>query len=193
MNRSGYSIAALLLIATTQAMAVPHVYFSSHDDVQLQVLTAIDGSRRFLDAALFELSSPVLAQALRRAAQRGVSVRLLTSEGHTPPLVAEGWNPLLQIRTLGGRQGRHGAMHNKFAVFDRDHLVTGSFNWTSGAEYVNYENALFEDDLGIVNAYSDQFEVLWNKAWTKSTPVRHPHKKNPKKKRGKQKYRFNHL
>jgi len=158
----GWVLAGLL--AAASASADPRVYFSSQDDVQKQILSAIDGSHSTLDAALFEISSPVLARALKRAAQRGVTVRLITSSRNQPAGLEKGWVPNLEIRTLAGRSSHRGFMHNKFAVFDRACIVTGSFNWTKGAEYANYENALFEDDSGIVDAYSRQFEYLWEKA-----------------------------
>ena len=48
--------------------ADPHVYFSNHDDVQGALREAIDGCHNSLEAALFEMTSPVLA---RRASARG--------------------------------------------------------------------------------------------------------------------------
>ena len=55
-------------------------------------------------------------------------------------------------------------MHHKFALFDRKEVATGSFNWTPGAEYANYENALMIDDSGTVEAYNREFEMLWQRA-----------------------------
>ena len=71
----------------------------------------------------------------------------------------------MEIRYLGGRhRHRHGLMHDKFAIFDEDRVATGSFNWTPGAEYSNYENALTEDDTQVVEAFERQFNELWDKA-----------------------------
>ena len=55
-------------------------------------------------------------------------------------------------------------MHNKFAVFDEVLVVTGSYNWTQGAEHANYENVLFEDSPNVVQAYMRQFADLWASA-----------------------------
>src|SRR5258706_3026782 len=57
-----------------------------------------------------------------------------------------------------------GVMHHKFAVFDRKKVVTGSFNWTPGAEHANYESALLIDDAGTVSAYGREFKTLWRRA-----------------------------
>ena len=53
-----------------------------------------------------------------------------------------------------------GTMHNKFCVID-DKVITGSYNWTYHAN-VNDENVIEIDEVGVVNNYCVQFEVLFN-------------------------------
>lgn len=57
-------------------------------------------------------------------------------------------------------------MHNKFAIFDKKLLFTGSYNWTANAERFNYENAVFISDPAIINQYQKEFDKIWN-----STPT----------------------
>lgn len=52
-------------------------------------------------------------------------------------------------------------LHHKFAVFDDDTLVTGSYNWTRGAAERNEENFLVSQDPRLVRIYADKFEDLW--------------------------------
>lgn len=159
-------LAGALVGVRTEAWAQAQAFFSS-DGVQQQLLRLIDGSRQTIDLAVFEFSSKPLAAALARARSRGVSVRLLLNaqnpqDMHLPAELA----PLApdHLRRLSGRSGHSGIMHNKFAVFDHQRVVTGSYNWTAGAEHSNYENALLEDDPQVVRAYDRQFEELWNQA-----------------------------
>ena len=55
---------------------------------------------------------------------------------------------------------KHKIEHNKFAVFDGSHIVTGSYNWTDAATKSNSENCVFLDALA--EDYSARFEYLWN-------------------------------
>jgi mitochondrial cardiolipin hydrolase len=157
--------AALLLGLGVRAAFASHVYFSSDQDVERPIVQAIDHTSGSIQAALFEINSAPLIDALRRAAGRGVHVRLLlqhdgkSASSDTP---THDFLSYFEVRWSGGRLP-HGIMHHKFAVFDSDTVVTGSYNWTRGARRANYENALFEDDADVVKAYMQQFQMLWSK------------------------------
>ena len=55
---------------------------------------------------------------------------------------------------------KHKIEHNKFAVFDDVHIVSGSYNWTTNASKNNSENCLFFNQPN--KEYSHRFEYLWN-------------------------------
>jgi len=57
----------------------------------------------------------------------------------------------------------HNHMHHKFAIFDEETLLTGSYNWTRSAANYNHENLLITDALPLVAAYLSTFRKLWNK------------------------------
>ena len=159
----GFIAIALALLLPLAAGAATEAYFSSRDDVQRRIVEGIQGSELSIDAALFELTSTHLLRTLEYAAQRGVSVRLLL-DAHKPA-PREVALSRCDVRYLKGRSRRGGGvMHHKFAIFDEQTLVTGSYNWTPGAQFSNYENALFEDDPHVVRTYRQQFEELWTKA-----------------------------
>ena len=68
----------------------------------------------------------------------------------------------LSLRYSGSRSGKKGHMHHKFLIVDGETMVTGSYNWTPGAEYVNYEDILVENTPTIVTRYQQEFERLWS-------------------------------
>lgn len=140
--------------------AETQVFFTSQVSIEKILITLIDASRTSIEIALFEFRSPALQKALQRARQRGVSVRVLLDQSRPRQgVVGE------STRWLGGKHLRgRGVMHNKFAVFDGSRIVTGSYNWTSGAEYSNYENLLLVDDPGVVRLFAKEFEELWSRA-----------------------------
>ena len=169
----------LLAVSSAVAWAKPEALFPPAGNVQSRLAGEIDHCSQSIDAALFELTARPLVQALERAGQRGVNVRLVLDTGDAHP----GSNdkilqrtPNVQVRHLRGRKPRGGYMHNKYAVLDGSRVATGSYNWTQGAEHANYENLLIEDDPDVVQAYAQNFSELWSQAGrspASSARVRH--------------------
>ena len=52
-------------------------------------------------------------------------------------------------------------MHHKFALFDRQTLATGSYNWTRGAAEKNQENLVLLQDSRLIAKFSREFEKIW--------------------------------
>jgi len=147
--------------ATTQA------FFTSQESIESEVLGRIEGATSTIDIALFELRSPRLATAVKNASGRGVNVRLVLDASHRQEDLPAG-----QVRWLGGKNsGGRGVMHHKFALFDGKEVLTGSFNWTPGAEHANYENALLTDDAHTVKEYGQEFETLWRRSLVGPPPT----------------------
>lgn len=51
-------------------------------------------------------------------------------------------------------------MHNKFCIIDKKIVITGSYNWTYGAEYNNKENIVISDDQELCQQFNDYFQTL---------------------------------
>jgi len=159
MKRLPILIAVLLSSHPTLAS---EVYFSPEGGVQDQIIKRINTSKSFIDMAMYSFTSGDIAEALGRASQRGVKIRVVRDAIQSENKNDE--NSYLQqngihvaIRSGKGR----GIMHDKFAVFDGKEAFTGSYNWTNNAEHNNWENGLFTDEPKIVQAYQKEFEVLW--------------------------------
>jgi cardiolipin hydrolase len=54
-------------------------------------------------------------------------------------------------------------MHHKFAMFDGDMRLTGSYNWTRGAAQNNEENLIISNDRRLLTAFKGECERLWVK------------------------------
>ena len=59
--------------------------------------------------------------------------------------------------------GNPAHMHHKFALFDGQRLMTGSFNWTRSASEQNEENLIVTTDRSLVVAFASRFESLWGR------------------------------
>lgn len=58
------------------------------------------------------------------------------------------------------RGSKGGIMHNKFCVIDNQKVLTGSYNWTTNAEYKNDENVFITVDNDTATKYSIEFRRL---------------------------------
>ena len=137
------------------------VYFSPNGGCQQAVISEIRKAARTIDIAMYYLSSRDIAQALIRASENNVRVRVvldqsqeIESASKSGYLVRHG----LEVRYHLG----FGLMHNKFAIIDGKSLITGSFNWTLTAEEKNEENLLMITDEGTIEKYKERFNYLWS-------------------------------
>ena len=151
-------------IAKAQDKAVYPIeaYFSPNGHVADRIIKAIDISAFSIDLAIFDLTSLDIKSALERAKNRGVKIRIAADSRQAKgansvvqSLIDEGFD--IRIRHGNGR----GIMHNKFCIFDKKLMVTGSYNWTYNAEHNNYENAMFIADPEAIKKYQQYFNNIW--------------------------------
>lgn len=58
-------------------------------------------------------------------------------------------------------------LHHKYLLLNGKKMVIGSYNWSSSAEFRNWENIMLFDGLipqhqRAINSFRDEYEVLWN-------------------------------
>ncbi|MEC7518847.1 MAG: phospholipase D-like domain-containing protein [Myxococcota bacterium] len=151
-------------ILTPREEKGPHraeVQFSPGPGCLNAITRCLDEAREAVDICVFTITDDRLASAILAAHGRGVRLRLLTDDDKSfdrgsdiERLEAAG----VPVRT--DRSEHH--MHHKYAVFDRDLLVTGSYNWTRSAAQHNRENLLVSDDPRLVKPYLRKFEEDWS-------------------------------
>lgn len=125
---------------------------------------AIDGARRTVDIAVFELDSDALRDAIVRAHERGVALRIVADDRHGL------WNesdPHLRELSQAGLEtredGRSALMHNKFAIIDQRMVWTGSWNYTLNGSYRNNNNALMLESRRAALAYQAEFDEMFER------------------------------
>lgn len=135
--------------------------------VTAHLVRAIDAARTSIDLANFSFTSEDLRDALLRAKEKGVKIRVVFDADQYRFLPEMHWfaEQGLDVLLSSGKDGEKGVMHNKFAVFDGALVEAGSFNWTRNAEKNNYENAMFLDAPDDVAAYQAYFNRIRDQAW----------------------------
>jgi cardiolipin hydrolase len=134
--------------------------FSPHDNLTGRVRALFENARRTADVCVFTITDDRLTQAILHAHGRGIRVRIVTDNdkafdlGSDIDRLTDAGVPVRIDRTLAH-------MHHKFAVFDEEVLVNGSFNWTRSASECNSENLLLTTDATLVAAFRREFARLW--------------------------------
>ena len=136
------------------------VFFAPGDDCHEALFALLDAARCRLDICVFTITDDRITLKIRRAAERGVAVRIITDD-------EKAWDPGSDIRLLAARglpvrqDFSEDHMHHKFAIVDDRRVITGSLNWTKGATY-NHENLLVCGDVQVVSEYRQEFDRLWD-------------------------------
>jgi phosphatidylserine/phosphatidylglycerophosphate/cardiolipin synthase-like enzyme len=119
------------------------------------VLRTINDARMTIRVQMYALTLQEVVSALVRAKGRGVDVRVIVDRGQLHQdrsdsfrvaALASAGVPVL-VDTVPG------LMHNKVMVIDGETVLTGSFNYTWGAEHWNAENLLVLHDPALAAEY----------------------------------------
>jgi phosphatidylserine/phosphatidylglycerophosphate/cardiolipin synthase-like enzyme len=139
-------------------------------------LTAhINAAQTSIHIASFEFDLTATAQALIAAKARGVDVRWVTDDEHG--LLADqepGRGQFAMLRAAGievrDDLGRTAFMHNKFWVFDRQIVWTGSTNITKSGIYAQNNNVIIIRSPELANIYEREFDEMWNGQFGATSP-----------------------
>lgn len=133
------------------------------------ILREIDGARTTIRLQMYSLTVQEIGGALIRANRRGVDVRLIVDRGQ----LHQDRNDSVRVEALASAgipvlvDTVPGLMHNKVMVIDSETVLTGSFNYTWGAEHWNAENLLVVRDPALAAEYLQ----YWNRRAEQSHPL----------------------
>jgi phosphatidylserine/phosphatidylglycerophosphate/cardiolipin synthase-like enzyme len=136
------------------------VYFTPVANAAVPIIKAIDASEREVLVQAYGFTHNGIAQALVRAHERGVKVRvLLDQKSQSTNRYVMGLLTDAQIELR--QDGKHAIAHNKVVVIDQVIVITGSFNFTNSAASRNAENFLVlkSEDL------AEQYRLQWKNHW----------------------------
>lgn len=144
--------------------------FSPGEGCLQLIIRRFDECRRTADVCVFTITDDRISRAIFNAHQRGVKLRILSDRGKAGDLGSD----MHQFRESGipvkladvfdhTEPGRDGHMHHKFAIFDGERLINGSYNWTRGAANINLENLVDTANPDLVAVFAEEFKRLWNR------------------------------
>ncbi len=128
--------------------------------IENKLIEKIDNAKSSIEVAVFEFDIESVAQALIRAKNRGVDVKVVYDNEHTAddPQI----NELIKAGIETVPDNRSAYMHNKFFVFDNICVWTGSFNISMNAAYRNNENAFYFCSDKAAKNYSTEFTEMFS-------------------------------
>lgn len=134
------------------------IYFTPGPDCENNIIKLMDQAH-YVDIAVYSITNPAIVDSILTAKKRGAKIRVITDRTQS-----KGKGSLVgKIRDAGipvEINTKHKIEHNKFAVFDGRHIVSGSYNWTTNATKYNSENCMFFDQPN--KEYSERFKYLWD-------------------------------
>lgn len=138
------------------------VYFSPGRGADDIIIGFIDKCESTIDAAVYSFTHDPIRDALIRAHQRGVAIRLLMDNLQAKSRYADD-EALIEAGVDVRVDKSSAAMHHKYAVGDGKAVLTGSFNWTKNAATRNAENFVIVRLKYIIRPFEQEFEYLWEK------------------------------
>lgn len=148
--------------AQIPAPVANEVCFSPEGNCDVKLWKFLQGAKKSLDIAIFDLTHEKIAHEIAVASKR-IPVRVIVDRRQ-----AKGNHSVVPTLIRAGVDVRfgyqRGIMHNKFCLKDQTWLETGSFNFTSGASTKNNENQIYLNHPEIVQKYQNRFNDLWEVA-----------------------------
>ncbi len=152
--------------------ALPKADFSQIPDYSFSylnslVVNAINASVKSFDGVIYSINMKDIPDALIAARDRGVKIRLIIDHSHIYPRMDTQIKKLLnagagiELRASRGYR-TYGVNHNKITIHDGELVTVGSYNWTFGATFSNYENTIVARHPIYVEGYKKYFEWIWS-------------------------------
>ncbi len=178
------------LTATTGSGDWYEVYFTDpkypdrpenrHGGLDERFVAFLDAAQRGLDVAIYDFDLANAADALVRAKNRGVTVRMVmdsdTLDNTKDADIQQAVNKLKQAGIPIVGDNRQPIMHNKFVVRDGEAVWTGSWNFTEGDTYrLNNHAVLFRSDQLAANYAAEFRKMFEDKKFGGNKPAGVPH------------------
>lgn len=148
-------------LTLTPASAAMKAYFSPSLDCENQIIRHLNNSTDTVDIAVYTMTNRPIMRAIEKAHNRGVRIRIITDKkqaDHYSSIATRLYQKDIPIKI----NTEFEIEHNKFAIFDGQSLITGSFNWTYSASNKNSENCLvITDEPELIDQYEKRFNTLW--------------------------------
>lgn len=135
-------------------------HFSPGPDCRARIIELLHRSRNQVDICVFTVTDNQVCDAIQALHRRGIPLRIIT-DNHKSSDYGSDIDRLAGMGIPVKVDDTDFHMHHKFAIFDREHLLTGSYNWTRSAANANNENLVVLTEPKTVGSFQKEFDRLW--------------------------------
>ncbi|MFC1498575.1 phospholipase D-like domain-containing protein [Verrucomicrobiota bacterium] len=131
------------------------------------LVQAIDEAQKEIQVAIYSITRHSIRDALVNATERGVKVDVKYDEKSAE------WKGMSAAIAHMKKRGvkcipvkmnkEYAKMHHKFTVIDEKRVLTGSYNYSTSASMVSYENLVLIESAKIAEKFAEEFEQIKNK------------------------------
>jgi phosphatidylserine/phosphatidylglycerophosphate/cardiolipin synthase-like enzyme len=161
------ALAAFSAASGAVAASSVEIHYAPQEDLESVDVDVIDNAERSIDMAAYVLSDPFVIEALRDAADRGVTIRLYLDKSQYSQHGPRNGGPigeLLAFPNVCARvKGRGVLMHLKAYAVDGERLRTGSGNFSQSGLASQDNDLILVDDPAIVAKFETNFEAIWSR------------------------------
>ncbi|MEA3451511.1 MAG: phospholipase D-like domain-containing protein [Bacteroidota bacterium] len=137
-------------------------YFSPGEDCRNAIISKLKQAKKEVKICVFTITDNQIGNVLRDMHFNGINVKIISDNLKKDDRGSDIY--YLKERGLNIRIDETAAhMHHKFAIIDDTILINGSYNWTVSAAEKNQENIIVTDNRDFVEAFSKEFDRLWDK------------------------------
>ena len=144
------------------------IHYAPQEDLEQIDVATIDNAGASIDMAAYVLSDASVIEALRDAADRGVTIRLYLDKGQVLAARPPQWRPDRATSRLSQRFRAHqGARradgHLKAYAVDGKRLRTGSGNFSRSGLSAQDNDLILVDDREAVARFERNFDEIWSR------------------------------
>ena len=137
-------------------------YFSPGDHPLNCIRTLFRSIKKSADVCVFTITDDRIRDEMIAAQSRGVKIRVISDDDKSEDRGSDIETFIrVGIEVVMDRTEAH--MHHKYALFDGQLLLTGSYNWTRSAASANQENIAITEDTRLIRQFQGEFDRLWKK------------------------------
>ena len=151
----------MMSISTIHPQDLLETCFSPGGNCVSRVAYWIGRANSSIHILIYSFTLNAIGDALVQAKQRGIDVKIVWDKSNWNDSGSE-YQKLKDSGIEVRIDYRHGLLHDKVAIIDKQIIITGSFNWSQAANQENRENLVVIDSQAWALAYEKQFQQIWN-------------------------------
>lgn len=156
------AVAAPVYAASTTC-PVQYYFPRVGESAKSQLISVINSAKKTLDIAIYSITDSDVGNAIVKAKQRGVAVRVISDKTESAGKYQKAVLAKLKAAKIPVKVNKHaGLMHLKVTIADKATVTTGSFNYTGGAQNQNDEVFVVLSSSAAAARFTSVFNTMWS-------------------------------